>query len=135
MRWRRWRLKHRNSCCTAANNTSPKDPSHTNIDWRNALRKHLEGMQRDDGDVRFPTIGRLVHKVASHAVGATKPDEAIYRAFEQLCGEHGDAILFFDDLEANISVALDIGWRAELIDPLGDPAAQMRSHLRDHEVL
>ncbi len=83
----------------------------------------------------FPTIGRLVHKVASHAVGVAKPDEAIYRAFERCCGESGDSILFFDDLEANIETARSIRWRAELIDATGHPAEEMRRHLCAHGVL
>jgi len=92
-------------------------------------------MPSDNGEPLFPTIARLVHKVASHTVGAAKPSQAIYRAFEAVCGEQGDSILFFDDLAANIRAARSIGWRAELIDATGDPAAQMRVHLHTHGVL
>ncbi len=83
----------------------------------------------------FPTAGTLNYHIASHLVGAAKPDEAIYRALEAQTGHSGDSIVFFDDLADNIAAARAIGWRAEQIDHTGDTAAQMRTHLQRLGVL
>lgn len=83
----------------------------------------------------FPSVARLRFAVASHLVGALKPDAAMYRAFEAACGVHGGGILFFDDLEVNVAAARDLGWRAERIDPRGDTAAQLMAALKRHGVL
>ena len=83
---------------------------------------------------RFPTAGKLHVRVASHRVGCVKPEREIYAAFEEAAGVRGSEILFFDDLEANVTAAQSLGWRAERIDPHGDPATQLRHHLAQHHV-
>lgn len=82
----------------------------------------------------FPTAGRVQHPHASHIIGAAKPDEAIYRAFERATGFAESDVLFFDDLAENISTAQQIGWRAVQIDHTGDTAAQMRSALAEQGI-
>lgn len=83
----------------------------------------------------FPSVARLQFAVASHLVGALKPEEAIYRALEATSGVAGAAILFFDDLPANVDAARAFGWRAERIDPRRDTAAQLMAALKRHGVL
>lgn len=82
-----------------------------------------------------PTMRRIQHPHASHLLGATKPDRAIFAAFERATGFDGAGVLFFDDLQENVETARAYGWRAELIDHTGDPAAQLRDHLAGHGVV
>ena len=78
---------------------------------------------------RYPAIARLDHHFGSHRLGLMKPDPAIYRAVEAATGQSGRSILFFDDLPGNVAGAEAVGWRAVLIDPSGDPAAQVLAAL------
>lgn len=78
---------------------------------------------------RYPAIARLDHHFGSHRLGLAKPDPAIYRAVEAATGQSGRSILFFDDLPGNVAGAEAVGWRAVLIDPSGDPAAQVLAAL------
>jgi len=79
-------------------------------------------------------LRRVQHLHASHLLGAVKPDPAIFEAFERATRFPRQSILFFDDIEENVAGARAHGWRAELIDHTGDPAAQLRAHLRRHGV-
>jgi len=85
--------------------------------------------------VESPAIERLQERHASHLLGLAKPDEAIYRAFEQRVGVDSAGVLFFDDLEENIHAARALGWRAVQVDPHGDTAEQMDAALRAAGVL
>jgi len=68
-------------------------------------------------------------RIGSHLVGANKPDESIYEAFERDCGFRGSQVAYFDDGPANVAAAKARGWQSWLIDAKGDPAVQMRSAL------
>ena len=68
-------------------------------------------------------------RIGSHLVGANKPDESIYPAFERECGFGGSQVAYFDDGPANVAAAKARGWQSWLIDANGDTAAQMRSAL------
>jgi len=46
-------------------------------------------------------------------LGAKKPDPGFYYAVERRLGERGEAILFWDDQEANVLAARERGWLAE----------------------
>lgn len=83
------------------------------------------------GPRRSMVVFDVHHPHASHLLGHVKPDEGIFRAFEQATGFAADRILLFDDLEENIDGARAAGWHARQIDHAGDTAAQMRAHLRD----
>lgn len=74
---------------------------------------------------RFPTLARVRHPLPSHVLGVRKPDRQAFAALEARTGRPR-RVLFFDDLEANVAGARDAGWDAVRIDPLADPAAQMR---------
>jgi HAD superfamily hydrolase (TIGR01509 family) len=82
----------------------------------------------------FPTAGLLKHRHASHLLGHAKPGLAIYRAFERATGYAGADILFFDDVMENVAAAVEVGWRAELIDYRGDTAGQVAEHLARYGV-
>ena len=83
----------------------------------------------------FPNIALLGVKVASFAVKLEKPDEAIYRRFEEISGLAPADLVFFDDTEPNVTAAREYGWEAHLVDPHGDTAAQMRSKLLESGLL
>lgn len=78
---------------------------------------------------RFPVCEAFDHLLSSHIVGANKPDPAIYAALEQMAGACAGNVVFFDDTPANVAGALEVGWRAHLIDPDQDPIAQIRAVL------
>lgn len=80
--------------------------------------------------VRMPAISALQRRFASHELELMKPDEAIYRAFEEQTGFAGPQIAFFDDLKENVAGARRLGWFASQVDPLGSPAAQIRQALQ-----
>jgi FMN phosphatase YigB (HAD superfamily) len=71
----------------------------------------------------YPSLHRVRHRFASHLLGARKPDRAVFERVEAATGRAGRDVLFFDDLEENVAAARAAGWRAALVDPLGDPAA------------
>lgn len=90
----------------------------------NTNHRHLQVILRDS-----TAVAELDHVVASYQVGFNKPEAGIYHAFEEIVGFGPHEIVFFDDWPPNIQGAEDVGWRAFLIDPKGDPAAQIRGHL------
>lgn len=92
-------------------------------------------LSRADAVAAYPTLLRATLRVASFELRCAKPDPAIYGRFAQAAGLPADALLFFDDREANVAAARLSGWRAELIDPATDTAAQLLDHLRTHACL
>lgn len=84
---------------------------------------------------RFPNIASLEHKHASHLLGVNKPDERIFRAFEEATGFDREAVVFFEDTLANIEGARAAGWDTVAIDPHSETAAQIESALRDRNIL
>ncbi|HRQ71505.1 MAG TPA: HAD family phosphatase [Phycisphaerales bacterium] len=82
----------------------------------------------------FPSLGLVHQPHASHLLGLVKPDPAIYRAFESRTGASPGEVLFFDDLEENVSAARACGWRAEQIDHTGDTVSQIVEQLALHGV-
>lgn len=55
--------------------------------------------------------------VDSSEVGATKPDDAMYKAAEEASGFSGNQILFVDDLQANLVASRKLGWNSIWFDP------------------
>lgn len=84
---------------------------------------------------RLPAVVRIQHKMASHRVGMSKPDVAIYEHYSATFGFEPESIVYFDDLAPNIVGAIDAGFDAYQIDPHADPAAQIRSRLTALSVL
>ncbi len=78
---------------------------------------------------RFPANEALQVRMASHLVGASKPDPKIFEAFEERLGCRGKEIVFFDDSRANIEAVRERGWIAFLIDPSQPTDGQIRTGL------
>lgn len=84
---------------------------------------------------RFPANERLDLRMASHEVQLQKPSREIFDLFAAKAGAMPTEILLFDDLGPNVEAARAAGWEAVLVDPTGDPAAQMRRELEDRGLL
>jgi FMN phosphatase YigB (HAD superfamily) len=108
---------------------SNTDPAH----WRRLV--HHDGESALSGPPEYPSVHRLQHRHASHLLGFAKPDQRIYRAFENATRHSGADILFFDDLRDNVRAARGAGWRAERVDPDNETVPQLRRWLRQHKVL
>ncbi len=77
-----------------------------------------------------PSLRRIRHRLASHLIGAAKPQAAAFEHVEDAAGVAPQSILFFDDAPDNCCGARARGWTARQIDPAGDPVAQIRDQLR-----
>jgi len=77
----------------------------------------------------LPVLQAIPIRLASQEIRACKPDRRAYEEVERATGSHGDEIVYFDDLSANIAGAAALGWSAHLIDHARDTAAQMRAVL------
>lgn len=92
-------------------------------------------LMHDDAVHRLP-LRDLHHAFASHLIGHMKPAAAIYDHVEEETGVAPEAILFFDDNQANITAANARGWHAVMIDTTAEsPADQMREVLKAHAIL
>ncbi len=96
----------------------------------NTNQRHL-----DRGLTHFPTAHTLHHPLYSHRLALSKPNPAFYNALTTRLALTPQSILFFDDLPENIAAARALHWNAVLIDPLADPAAQIRTALTAHAIL
>jgi HAD superfamily hydrolase (TIGR01509 family) len=92
-------------------------------------------MMLDPSGPNFLPLDRLTHRFASHLIKSRKPLDAIYAHVERETGVPPQSILFFDDLQANVTAASRRGWNAVRIEVGTDPIQQARSHLRRFEVL
>jgi putative hydrolase of the HAD superfamily len=88
----------------------------------------------EHGPALFPTPQRVKHLHASHLLRLTKPQLAIFRAFEQATGFGPGQIVYFDDLAENIAGARGAGWDAHLIDHTQETVPQMRQRLQERGV-
>ncbi|MFO0931706.1 MAG: HAD-IA family hydrolase [Planctomycetota bacterium] len=95
----------------------------------NTNEAHWARMFPAGGPWAFPSLRRVRHPHASHLLRARKPDAASFRAVEDATGRRGEGVVFFDDLPDNVRGARRAGWTAHLVDPAGDPAAQMLARL------
>ncbi|ARU40373.1 hypothetical protein CCB80_04155 [Armatimonadetes bacterium Uphvl-Ar1] len=84
---------------------------------------------------RFPVCEAFDELLASHRLGLSKPDPAIYKFVEERYGLQGDEIIFFDDNAANIEAAKARSWSGNLIDPENDPPHVIRQELVRRSVL
>jgi glucose-1-phosphatase len=99
----------------------------------NTNHGHWVRLANLDGKREYPTVLALRHRLASHLLGCAKPDPRIYElAFATFAAGRSlqpSDVVFFDDLEANVTAARAAGWSAFCVDPAGDTAAQMRVFL------
>jgi HAD superfamily hydrolase (TIGR01509 family) len=84
--------------------------------------------------VRFPLLNDCEFKLLSFQQGCAKPSERIFLNLEQQSGCSGSQIIFFDDVEVNVSVAQTLGWRAVCIDPQS-AVHEMRQFLRKNQIV
>jgi HAD superfamily hydrolase (TIGR01509 family) len=60
----------------------------------------------------YPFYNTFDGYVLSYEHGFMKPDETLYGIVEQISGQSGDSILYFDDRAENITAGAARGWRA-----------------------
>jgi len=80
---------------------------------------------------RYPAIGLLDARHASHLFGLMKPDPAIFRRFEAETGLRPAEILFFDDSEQNALAARDRGWTSVHIANPDNAVPEIRHALQE----
>jgi FMN phosphatase YigB (HAD superfamily) len=100
----------------------------------NTNEQHWAVLRPAAGPPAYPTVARFRRAYASHELGLMKPDPAIYAHVEDDTGVPPEGILFFEDTQPNAEAARARGWRAEVVDPAGDPIAQIRAALARHGV-
>lgn len=71
----------------------------------NTFLEYRETMDADIGFHHFDVV------VESFAVGARKPESAIYEATARMLGVPHDAIVYLDDFDQNLEPAQALGWR------------------------
>lgn len=65
---------------------------------------------------QYDFFGEFDGAVVSGELGVMKPEAAIYERVEAMAGVAGDALLFTDDMPANIAAAAARGWRTHLFE-------------------
>jgi FMN phosphatase YigB (HAD superfamily) len=95
---------------------------------------HWPVLRPASGVPAYPTVARFRRAYASHELGLAKPDPAVFAAVEADTGHAAAGILFFDDTAEYVEAARAHGWRAEVIDPLADPSAQLLALLQQYGV-
>jgi len=88
----------------------------------------------DPNDPNHLPMDRLTWRFASHLIGHCKPNDAIYEHVEVTTRIRPRAIMFFDDMEANVLAATKRNWRAIQVKDTSDPIQEIRVHLKEHEL-
>jgi glucose-1-phosphatase len=101
-------------------------PGLTTACLSNTAHAHWEHMTRSASG-EYPAIRQLQHKMASHLLRMVKPDLEIYQQAVARLGVAPNEVLFFDDLEENVSAARHAGLQAERIDPSQETAPQIEA--------
>jgi len=81
---------------------------------------------------RFPAVEMIDIQLGSHLIGCAKPNPFAYRAFDKASGYSGLQTVFFDDNQANVDVAREIGWFAHSVHGPTGQVNQMRLHLASY---
>jgi putative hydrolase of the HAD superfamily len=77
-----------------------------------------------------PELARLFDLAISSAdVGLAKPDAAFYRHAEARLGAAGAALVFVDDVEANVEAARALGWRGVWFRSTGQAIGEIEAAL------
>lgn len=88
-----------------------------------------------DNPAKYPAIGRLHVRHASHLLGCMKPDATIYRKFEAAMNARPAEIIFFDDYQVNVDGARACGWSAERIVKDLPAVEQIKTYLHQYGVI
>jgi putative hydrolase of the HAD superfamily len=99
----------------------------------NTNENHWRRMS-EPGPARVP-FDKFAHCFASHLLRLRKPDDAIYAHVERATETPPEKIVFFDDVEENITAAARRGWHAHRIATDSDSIAQVRDCLRTDGIL
>ncbi|MEM9752666.1 MAG: HAD-IA family hydrolase [Planctomycetota bacterium] len=94
--------------------------------------EHITG--ETDHPAAMP-VHRLDYPLASQLLGEAKPDATCYAEFERRTDTQGQAILFLDDLPANVEAAKARGWHSVLVPRMDDAIPFVREQLRAFGVL
>lgn len=89
----------------------------------------------DPNHPAYLPLDRLDFPLGSQLVGHAKPHPAIYQHLESLSQTPPHHILFFDDLEENLTAAADRGWHTVLVPRLDNPIPLITQHLHAYRVL
>lgn len=65
----------------------------------------------------YPTVAGLDLHIASHEIGANKPDPAAFAAVEAATGASGHDIVFIDDTRTHVDAARERGWQCYQVQP------------------
>jgi putative hydrolase of the HAD superfamily len=87
-----------------------------------------------DDPAKYPAIGRLDARHASHLLGCMKPGKEIYRKFEDAMDTVPSRLLFFDDTEDNITAARTYGWNAVHITKDQPAVEQIHAGLKKYGI-
>ena len=74
--------------------------------------------ERNASDLRVDALFEVA--ISSHHVGFCKPDPRIYQAALDRLGVPPDAVVFFDDVHANVAAAARLGMRAFQVNGVED---------------
>ena len=83
----------------------------------------------------YPAVRSLQVKVASHIERTSKPETAIYAAFEAAARATPGDILYFDDVEEYVESARERGWSARLVPPGSDKLGVIVASLTEVGIL
>ncbi len=100
----------------------------------NTIDSHWRIMNDPSHPNRLP-LAKLTYRFASHLVNDRKPNSTIYEHVERATGLPPEAIVFFDDTAENVDAANARGWHACQVTDPEDPAGQMTSYLKRHNLI
>jgi len=100
----------------------------------NTNAQHWEMMSDPRRTDIWRAFRALDRRLASHLLGMSKPDRAIYDAATRALEATPSEILFFDDRAENVAAAREAGWRAEVIRADAPTAEQIAHGLSRHGV-
>ncbi len=107
---------------------------HTTACLSNTNANHWRAMT-DPAHPNALPLDKLKHRFASHLIKDRKPNPSIYQHVQHATNTPANGILFFDDSAENIHAAAAQGWQTCHVTDPDDPAAQMTSHLKRHNLL
>ncbi|MDG2341114.1 MAG: HAD family phosphatase [Paracoccaceae bacterium] len=82
----------------------------------------------DYAETQYPFLGEFDKRYISGHMGVIKPDPRIYEMLEQDCGVTPDTLLFADDRQDNIDMAISRGWKAHLFETPQGWANELIAH-------